>query len=287
MALSNIRQLVDAENNGQFHYYTWRKTPSVATAAGIWFDLSMSPGNPVPNYYAASPAVAIALAQSTDYGIYHGAAPSGASVYLKDIMAFTTTAAATPLPMILCDYLMYYPFVDMGVTDPQPMTTNISLPRYPTGLGCQIMAVETAPASGAGNPQFYVTYTNSDGVSGRVTPLISTNTQTLNGTIISSASATALSSGPFLPLQWGDEGVRKIDSVTMMTADIGLITFVIVKPLVNMTIRGIDAPVERSNVIDFPTMPVIQPDAYLNFICLPNGSLSGAPIHGTANFVWG
>lgn len=284
----NIKQVVEAEANGQYSFATWRKTPSQTTAAGIWFDLSMSPGNPVPNYYAASPTVSVALAQSTDGGIFHGSYPTGShKKYLKDIMAMTVTATAVPLSLILCDYLLYYPFMDMGITDFQSTTNSVNVPRYTTGAGVKMMAVEVAASLGAGNPQFYVEYTNSDGISGRITPLISTNTQTTTGTIISSSAATALSAGPFLPLQVGDTGVRSIDGITMMTADIGLITLVLVKPLATMQIRGIDAPVERSYVTDFAALPEIKNDAYLNFICLPAGTLAAAPIHGTANFIWG
>jgi hypothetical protein len=284
MAFASIRALVDAELAGNAQFSSWRKIPSQATAAGIWFDVSMSPGNPTPNYYIGTPNVSTALAQSTDGGVYHGTVTAGK--YLKNLMALTVTAAAVPLPMILADYLMFYPFVDMSITDPQTLTTSIALPRYPTGRGVQMMAVEVAGQSGAGNPQFYVTYTNDKGASGRVTPLISCNTQTVNGTIISSSQATALSSGPFLPLQMGDQGVRSIDSITFLTADIGLISLVLVRPLVTMTMRGIDAPVERDYAIDFAVMPKIQPDAYLNFLVLPNASLAAAPIYGSATFVW-
>jgi hypothetical protein len=71
------------------------------------------------------------------------------------------------------------------------------------------------------------------------------------------------------------------------TGDVGLITFVIVKPLATMTVRGIDAPVERDFVVDFQALPIIQPDAYLNFLCHPSGTLAAAAINGTANFIWG
>lgn len=288
MSIRNIRELVATENDGNFWFSTWRKTPSQTTGSGIWFDLSMSPGNPAPNYYAASPNVAMALSQSTDGGIPHGGnvAALGYKKYLKQIQAMTVTATAVPLPMILLDYLLFYPFVDMSVTDEQPMTNIITLPRYTSGKGVRIMPVEVAGQSGVGNPQFFVTYTNSDGVSGRVTPTTACNTQITTGTLITSAPNTARSSGPFLPLQPGDKGVQKIDSVTFLTADVGLIAFVLVYPIENFAIRTIDAPIERSALIDFGDMPVIEDDAYLNLICCPQGTLSAAPIHGTITTIW-
>jgi hypothetical protein len=281
--------MVDAENNGQTFFATWRKTPTQTTGAGIWFDLSMSPGNPVPNYYAASPNIAIALKQSTDGGIPHGGAVAqlGQKKFLKMIMAMTATATAAPLPMILCDYLMFYPFVDMSITDEQFMDNTATLPRSTTGAGVQIMAVEVAGQSGAGNPQFFINYTNSAGVSGRITQLVACNTQVVNGTIITTSAALARSAGPFMPLQAGDTGVRSIQSVTFLTADVGLIAFVLVKPVDNLSLRTNDAPAERVPVTDFAHLPIIEDDAYLNLICCPQGTLAAAPIHGTIQTIWG
>lgn len=290
MAAKSIQQLIDAELNGQTWFATWRKTPSQTTGAGIWFDLSMSPGNPVPNYYAAAPGVAIALAQSTDYGIPHGGNVKqlGLQKYLKTFMLMSQTATAVPMSSILCDYLMYYPFVDMSITGwgQQPPTTNIALPRNPVGSGVQIMAVVVAAPSGAGNPQFQVQYTNSKGVTGCVTPVITTNTQTVNGTIVTTATATAGTAGPFLPLAPGDSGVQKIEDFNFITPDIGLLSFVLVDPLENINMRTIDAPAERTPITDFADLPIISDDAYLNLICCPNGTLAAAPIHGYIQTVW-
>ena len=289
MALNSVAQMVNAELAGQGTFATWRKTPTQTTGAGIWFDLSMSPGNPVPNYYAAAPNIAVPLAQSTDGGLYHGGnvGQLGFTKYLKSITAMTTTATAVPLNMLLCDYLMYYPFVDMSITDFQPLTTPIALPRYPTGKGVQIMAVEVAGQSGVGNPQFQVQYTNQDGVAGRLTRPVACNTQVVNGTIINTAPNTAGCNSPFLPLQSGDTGVRLIEGIQFYAADVGLISLVLVEVIDDHVIRTIDAPAERNCFSDFSCMPSIADDAYLNFVVCPNGTLSGAPIHGTIQVLWG
>lgn len=80
-------------------------------------------------------------------------------------------------------------------------------------------------AAGAGGAvvSFICSYTNSDGVAGRTTRAVNLTTQTVTGTIASTASATAGCNGPFLPLQSGDSGVRSIQSVTFTSAtDVGL-----------------------------------------------------------------
>ena len=287
--ISSMRDLVAAENEGKTNFATWRKTPSQATVAGIWFDLSMSPGNPVPNYYAASPLVSTALAQSTDGGISHGGnvAQLGYKKFVKTMMVLNTSANAAPNYLMLLDYLLYYPFVDMSVTDEQPLINTVPLPRYTSGVGVQIMAVQVAAQSGVGNPRFFCTYTNSDGVSGRTTCTVACNTTVVTGAVITSAQATNSSVGPFLPLQAGDKGVRSIESVTFLTPDIGLISLVLVEPVENICLRTIDAPAERVPVIDFFDFPQVQDDAYLNLICCPNASLAGTPFHGYLQTVWG
>lgn len=278
----NVRELVDAEIEGAAKFSTWRKTPTQTTASGIWFDLSMSPGNPNPQYYAASPGVSVAMSQSTDGGIFHGGNVSPARKYLRRMMAMTVTATAVPMPMILLDYLLYYPFIDESTTDPQTLTNSVTLPRSTDGVGVQMMAVVVAGQTGG--QSFQVSYTNSDGVSGRTSQTVTMNAQSVNGTLV--ATSKTSSGGPFIGLQAGDSGVRSVESVTMNGIDVGLFTLVLVKPIAQMSIRGIDAPVEVDYLLDFAQLPRIEDNAYLNFICHPGGTLSAAPIHGYAEFAW-
>lgn len=271
--------LAAAEDAGASTMFSWRKSPSQVTTAGLWFDLSMSPGNPVPQYYAASPLVAVQLKQSTDGGITHGAGCSPAQKHLRKTMVLATVATGLPMPMILCDYLLFYPFVDEGTTDEQLMVNGVTLPRYVDGAGVQMMAVSVAGRTGG--QSFLVNYTNSDGVAGRISQTVIENSAAANGTIVTSATATNGAAGPFIPLQRGDSGVRSVESVTMLGADVGLFALVLVKPLAQIQIRGIDAPVENDFLLSKATLPRIIDDAYLNFLCLPQGSLAATAIHGT------
>lgn len=285
MGFANVGALVDAELEGRATYATWRKSPSQVSTIGVWFDLSMSPGNPVPQYYAAAPGAAKALAQSTDGGLFHGGAVAPATKHLKRLTALTVTATALPMPMLLCDYLLFYPFIDEGTTDPQALDNTTTLTRYADGAGVQIMAVSVAGRTGG--QTFQVTYTNSDGVTDRVTDVVIENTVSVNGSLVTTDRANALARGPFLPLQAGDTGVRSIQSVAMVSGvDVGLFALVLVKPLAQMQIRGIDAPVEVDYFTDFGQLPTIVDDAYLNFLCCPQGSLAATAIHGDLTTVW-
>lgn len=288
MGFANVRDLVEAETFGQSWYATFRKVPAVVTGAGTWYDYSMAPGLPAPQYYAAAPLTAQTLTRSGDGGIPHGGNVSPLSKYLRRLTMIQVTSAAVPQWMMLLDYLMFYPFVDMGTSDEQSMTNVQTLPRYTDGIGVQIMAVLVAPHGLVGD-SFFVTYTNQAGVAGRVTPLHTMSTAiSVNGTILTTQQSGGARFGPFLTLQAGDYGVRSIESVKCTAGtDVGLFTLVLVSPLAEMGIRGIDAPTEKDFFLQSGgKVPRIADDAYLNFISCPNGSLTGAPLIGDAQFVW-
>jgi hypothetical protein len=285
VGFKNVRELVDSEYVlGNKSFFTFRKVPSQTTALGIWTDLSMAPGNPLPQYYAASPLIAKELSKSEDGGLNHGGNVSPLKKVIRKLLIMTQTAAAVPCNLILCDYLLFYPFIDEGTTDSQTLDNTATLPRYVDGEGTQVMAIAVAPH--VGGQSFFFNYTNSQGVSNRTSKTVVINTTNTNGTIITTSTNTLNCNGPFIPLQDGDTGVRSIESVTMLGVDIGLFTLVLVKPLATLTIRGIDAPVEVDYFKDFASLPEIQDDAYLNFIASPGGNMSGAAIQGYIETSW-
>lgn len=280
----NIAAYGAAIDAGKSRLTSWRKSPSQATTAGVWFDLSMSPGNPIPNYYASSPLAAARLSGSE--GIFHGGAVTPSKKRLKSLMAMTAVATALPMNMIACDYLLYYPFLDMGTNDDQTLVNATALSRFTDGDGVRAIAVMTNPQV-SGGATFNFDYTNQDGTSGRTSRTVRCNTATAIGSLINTAPATADASSPFIPLADGDTGIRSIDTFRMVAgSDVGLICLVLVKPIARTILRGIDAPTEVDYLTDFISLPEIDDDAYLNFIALPNGSLAATPIHGLAEFIW-
>lgn len=280
-----IGEIVDAELNGKVRNYQWRKTPSQATTSGIYFDLSMSPGNPPPKYwFDAPPLIAKAIYQSTDGGLFHGADVSPEKKYLRIITSQANASTALPMSAILCDYLLYYPTVDDGITDPQVMDNTVTLPRYADGDGVMMMPITTAARTGG--QQFVVSYTNQNGVSGRTSATVTQNTSTLVGTVTGSNTATANASNPFIPLQSGDSGVRSIESVTMLGSDVGLFSIILVKPLAQITFREITVPFEKDFLQYGSDMPRIYDDAFLNMVVLPLGSLSSTLLTGNIKTIY-
>jgi hypothetical protein len=281
---TSMANIALAYSSGQSLFRSWSKAPSATTASGIWFDLSMSPGNPFAQYYFGTPLTATKLARSTDGGLDHGGAPGGS--YKKILTKFeiqTVTSTAAVNTFDLLDYLMYYAGIgmDAGV---QAFSNPISLPRYTDFKGVQMMMVEQFPYVGAAT--FQVTYTNQDGVAGRVTPVITCNSQVSTGTIVSSNTATAGSPGKFLPLQSGDSGVQLVESIEFFTPDVGVLALVLVKPLAYFSIFENTMPNYFDLWNDFSILPEIKDDAYLNLICLPTGTVAGAQIIGNLTTIW-
>lgn len=91
---------------------------------------------------------------------------------------------------------------------------------------------------------------------------------------------------PFIGLQSGDSGVRSIESVTMLLGDVGLFALVLVKPMGTTLLKELGSPVEIDYFVHKGEMPKIYDNAFLNYVCLPNGSLSGISIQGDLKVIW-
>lgn len=280
---SNISELVDCKNN--IRSYAWRKIPNQITPVGVWFDISSSTGNPLPKFwFDSTPLVGKPISQSLDGGIFHGSNVSPKEKYLRMTMNMCVTTAPLPMNMMLLDYLFYYPTIGEDTTDEQILDNSQTLTRYQDGEGVRIMAVSVS--SRTGGQTFSVKYTNSLGISNRVTKVTSQNATSIIGSIITSERTTVGQSGAFLPLQDGDTGVRSIQSITMNGVDVGLFTLILVKPIAETYILDITAPVEVDYFIDKHQIEKIYDDAYLSYIVKPSGSLNGVLLTGTLKTIY-
>lgn len=281
----NIKQVVETVTDVR-HIASFRKVPTAATVQSQWIDYSMQPGNPSAQYYAAAPLRATTLTRSANGGINHGPNVSPSTKYLWNILAMSTGASpAYPIALVLLDYLLFYPFCDDSTTDVQTMDNTNALSRYTDGKGVQIMAVSQAARTGG--QTFRVTYTNQDGVPGRVTPTVFQPNFAATGSVIGTVANSASASTPFLPLQEGDTGVRSIQSVQMISGvDIGLFCLVLVKPIESINIVGVDAPTEKTFFTDASNLPIIQDNAYLNFVGMPQSTLVGTNLQGLIECTW-
>jgi hypothetical protein len=197
------------------------------------------------------------------------------------------------MQILVLDYLGYYPFVDMA--DTVGVFPGSGLSRYTDGVGVQIMPVLVAPQ--VGGARFTVSYTNQAGTPGRTSGVVSCNAGVINGTIVcSGATGATFQSSPFIPLQFGDTGVRSIESVTYSVNDVGLLAFVLVKVIAFTRLDPIPTTTPATTTfsateVDYALdqafiLPVIKDDAYLNFICMPAGTIASAVFSGLIETIW-
>ena len=288
----SVGEYAAADEAGQCWLTQFRKTvASAATTTNAWIDYSYFAGSPAANFYASAPVVSAVVEASR--GIYvPTVAPATQHLQRLNVMtANTATAVNARQRLILCDYLLYYPFIDTdAVGEQQDMENTVTLPRYTSG---RVVAVAQSAASTIGT--FTFTYTNQDGTAGRVSPTIRTFAVAGGGQIVTANGAGA-SFNPYCGLAAGDSAVRSIESVTFTAAGGGLMALVIVKPLHNgyvtqecRTTTGVafGAADEFMSVIHSAGAPQIKDGAVLNFFAEGTaGSLASSQLVGTIETLW-
>lgn len=230
MGFGNVAAWANSDADGRSWWSFFRKVPaSTATVTGQWFDYSTASGVPVPNYYASSPLVAATL--EAEKGIY--VPEQDTARYIKRTIVMSAAASVTGTtnqnqPLMLLDYLLYYPFIDLDAAgEEQVMDNTVTLQRYTDGVGVQMMMVAQAPTVGSGT--FTVKYIDEYDVEQTTSTIYCAAAQP-SGALVTAVTAAAGIS-PFIPLVAGGRGVKSIVSVTVGVANGGLAAIVLVKPM--------------------------------------------------------
>lgn len=292
MGFPAVSEYAAADEAGQTWISSFRKAvASAATTANAWIDYTYFAGSPVANFYASTPLTAALV--EPDKGIYTGGNVSPATKHLKNLMLMSSgSTTAGRQQVALCDYLLYYPFIDTdAIGEEQVFDNTVTLPRYSSG---QVVAVAQSAASTLG--QFTFSYTNQDGVAGRVSQVNFTFAVAGGGQVVNASGAGA-SFNPFCYLQAGDSGVRSIESVTMSAAGGGLMCLVIVKPLLItqgsppcITTGGnsFGACTEFASIIHQAGAPRIVDGAVLGILATGYaGTLASSFLSGLLESTWG
>jgi hypothetical protein len=260
-----------------------------AMTSGVWTDMSYAAGIPVANYYAAAPYVSAQL--SANDGILHGPSVNAAGYkkYLHKALLMPV-AAIGQATFYIHDIVMYYPFVD-GDGGDQPMDNQITIPRY-NGAGCKIMLV--SQGAGIANAQdTIITYTNSDGV--QRTWQGFTGNANVAGQLISGPNDGTQPSiagyrhgNPYIIGQ-GDNGVRSIDNINMLSGVGGIFAACIVRPIATISMQiNETTPIEVDYMQDRLRLPMgeIQDGAYIHMIGRSSTTATPATLHGQLDFIW-
>jgi hypothetical protein len=294
MGFASVSEYAAADEAGQVWISSFRKVvASSATTTSAWIDYTYFAGSPAANFYASAPLTA-ALVEA-DKGIYTGGNVSPATKHIKNLQLMSAASAAASTAngrqqIALCDYLLCYPFIDTdAISEAQALDNTVALPRY---AGGQVVAVAQSAASTVG--QFTFTYTNQDGVAGRVSQNNFTFVVAGGGQVVNASGAGA-SYNPFCYLQAGDTAVRSIESVTMSAAGGGLMCLVIVKPLLKSVITeecrtnsaAFGSCTELATVIHQAGAPRVQDGAVLGLLASGYaGSLASSILAGALEVAW-
>ncbi len=289
MSFLNVRDFADAmvESGREWTSFVHKTGGPASFGAGRWGDMSMGAGTPKYNAYVGSQNTATPLIGAGNDGIYIGPTPpAGMDKFLHEISLHSSSATLAPAYFVLCDYLMHYPLVDGDDTGQQDMDNTLTLPRTASGNGVMCFAVCTTPTTA--NATVQIRYTNSEGVSNRLSQFTLLTTSVV-GTIMSSSntSAAAGSASPFIPLADGDTGIRSIESVTNLGSGGGFFALVLVSPLAPIVLRQTGVAAEIQTIPQRGAMPKIDAGAYLNFIYSPGQSGTAVTLRGHLQFVWG
>lgn len=287
----NLREYVStyAAETARTHYSYFRKASSTGSLLNGWADIVPGTGNPRSLIYTDTPLRGVPISASTypGRGINHGPSVSPSFKYLHRFMMLYDNTASLPLTYILADYLKFYPFVDASISSPQVMDNTLALPRYATGEGVRAMVVMQAPNGGA-NAFVQMTYTNSDGVTGRLSQIERFGPANSNGTGLMPLCVTIseVSARPFIGLAAGDKGVRAVESIQMTTGtDVGLFAVVLVRPLMTGSILDPDSPAEIMPAVDQNNFIRIYDDAFLGFMATEQGQLQRV-FNGEIETIW-
>jgi len=268
---------------GRYHRGLFHRSVNQTTASGIAVDLSiLAGGNPPPQYFPGTPLTSVLMSRSTDGGLNHGENKSPMKKYLHQLMLQTVLATAVPLSVQIYDYVAFYTGIgmDAGV---QTFITNAQTTRYTSGL--QMMLVELFPYIGGATCQ--ITYRNDAGVSGKLSPVMTLNTQTTFGTIATDAPTSAGCHGRLIPLASGDSGVLYPESIEFFgVGDVGVLALVLVKPIAAATIYETTSHAPWDFLLHQGELPKIEDNAFLNMVVTPPGTLSGGVIKGCLTTIW-
>lgn len=266
MAITNIDQLITAMTSGSAQNISWNKTAAPTEGAGTFFDLCQTDGIPGSMATPASTSVGgTTYTGSAAGGLPFNTASSGASTH---ILAFNATCTI-PASLYLIDRLWACSGLAIATGSTSTIVGMPTITRYSSsgssGVGAEIWYwCITAPSAG-GSGYMTVSYTNSEGVSGR-TCVINLG----GGSPPPTAGQCYVGS-----LQAGDKGVKSIQSVTNTNTSFtsGSHGLFVAKRLITAPIT-INSPGTSFDGLR-TGLQIIEPQACLNFISLCSSSTSG------------
>ena len=275
--------VAELETNGKIaESYFYRISSNAASSvAGGSVELFQSAAGSLPagGSYSGSAGVAVAMTSTTA-----GAIPLNGNVtsdlrFLLDMNLVTSNGVA-PLTAYLCDFLLYYPGLNINAS-PTSLNNTVTLPRYTNGIGVMgIVTTTTLLATSAPT----LTFTYTDSVPGSTTGAV---------TAVSATSPVgqlfANNGSPFIPMGSTGRGIKSLTSYTIGSGTAtGVAAAILVKPLMAIPLTKAYISQEKDMVFSFPSFPKILDGACLGIIITATGAeTTNSVFEGKIRYGWG
>lgn len=256
MALTTQDGLVAAMAGGQTLLHN--KVARSGITGAIWYSTFDRGGNPGAGTLAGTSTAAGVVPTDATAGTPNINAFSGSNTGYIASVDFGGSVACR---LALCDMLFKagaYTFSSAVTLASQPSYSS----RVPSGTDYNSTQIWFEAASNfTGNPSVAVTYTNQSGTAGRTTGTVAVGTAPTSGQMFN------------LPLQAGDTGVQKIESVTATVATVGTFNILVLRPLWMGRVRAAnDGALHGPDLTD---LPQVWTDSALIVQVIPDSTSTG------------
>lgn len=301
MTFASLDDIASKLSGGKQFMSPWFKLSGAAAhVAGNAYDLSFGTGLPVANTYPGTALNSVAPSETTGWGIYHGGNVTPDTKAVMNAMAMAVGTNAAPGILILVDVALYYPGIDLKATTLQTMVHSASLTRHTTGVGLRPYVVCTVQSGGtpASTPVVSVfNYRDQDDNDAALSGVGTINFTAGAAGIppvskIVHCAPAANHHGPFLPLNAGDTGIKRVNTFQLSTAYTGSTTttgcIVLAKPITMIPLVAVGLPGERSLFAPAPVLPPIPDGACLTWLYFPGAATAAnSTFMGSLDLGWG
>jgi hypothetical protein len=235
------------------------RTASVTSIAAMWTETLQAAGNPGAGTLAGSnTANGIVPTDSRSGFPLIDAFAGGAKGYIGPAVYRGSVAGGA---------MLYDRLFEAGAYAFNANTTLASQPSFASRVpgGTDFKGTEIwieAVTAFTGNLSIAVTYTNQDGTTGRTTGTVATGIAPIIGRMVN------------LPLQAGDSGVQKIESVIATVSTVGTFNVLVIRPLVHFDVRFANAHDKQGP--DKTGMPEVWADSCIGVLSQPDSTATGS-----------
>lgn len=130
MTIQSLDNIISAISNGRQSRFDWNKiTGAAAYTAGRWYDMTTLGGSPIANSYPGAALVGTTLDDvfgngTESFSMRHGGPVDPYVKHVLNMGAWGTAATAVPSTLLLCDFLMAYPGINMNTTSLQTLINS-------------------------------------------------------------------------------------------------------------------------------------------------------------------